>query len=296
MMKIVFLFYLLANFLYSADIIVYMEPEEITIAALVNLTISVENIGSGVPDYPDLSPKENEYFIKDIILSGNSVTYILQFWEVGNIEIAPIPIMINYRDEESVIIETDLIKLDILPTLKNIKSDIKIIKDMYEINLFRPIVFLFCILSLVIASFISFKLWKKKRKTELIPNTTLNHNIPPHNMAIDKINNLVIPRKITAESTESFYLAITRIFRNYINNILFVKATEMTTIELNKYFYSQGINKELAEEWFQLFQKADIAKFAGKMPDIKQFNEDKNSYIQLIKKFNYLKAKHAIAG
>ena len=71
---------------------------------------------------------------------------------------------------------------------------------------------------------------------------------------------------------------------------------EMTTIELNKYFYSQGINKELAEEWFQLFQRADIAKFAGKMPDVSQFKEEKNSYIQLIKKFNHLKIKHVIAG
>ena len=32
--------------------------------------------------------------------------------------------MINYRTEESISVETDLIKLDILPTLNNIKSDI----------------------------------------------------------------------------------------------------------------------------------------------------------------------------
>ena len=62
MMKIMFLFYLLANFLYSADIRVYVDPKEITIAELVNLTISVENIGSGIPAFPDLPSKKNEYF------------------------------------------------------------------------------------------------------------------------------------------------------------------------------------------------------------------------------------------
>ena len=60
----------------------------------------------------------------------------------------------------------------------------------------------------------------------------------------------------------------------------------MTTDELEIYFQSIGIHLELLHAWSQTNKIADMAKYAGQIPEIDQFNKDREDYINIIKSFH----------
>ena len=65
------------------------------------------------------------------------------------------------------------------------------------------------------------------------------------------LQSLQIPNNINRRNTEIYYLELSHIFRTFIKEEYFIKATEMTSDELEIYFQSIGIQDELIHSWSQ---------------------------------------------
>ena len=68
--------------------------------------------------------------------------------------------------------------------------------------------------------------------------------------SISAIKLLPLPKNITSEAAEKYYLKLSKICRLFINEEFYIKATEMTTNELAEHFKILGFDKKLLEQNF----------------------------------------------
>ena len=60
----------------------------------------------------------------------------------------------------------------------------------------------------------------------------------------------------------------------------------MTSVELEKYFQSIGVNDDLINVWSKANKIADLAKYAGHIPKIEHFKRDKEYFINIVNSFH----------
>ena len=108
---------------------------------------------------------------------------------------------------------------------------------------------------------------------------------------IQSLHELKLPKIIDNKTTEKYYMKLSHICRIFIKEKYFIRATEMTSEELKKYFQSIGINKELIKAWSHVNQIADMAKYAGQMPEVSHFKRDKEAFILIIKSFHKINSQ-----
>ena len=102
---------------------------------------------------------------------------------------------------------------------------------------------------------------------------------------INDLKSLEYPKTITNMAAEKYYLELSYICRKYFRESLFIRATEMTSIELEIYFNSIDVNEKLIKSWKQLNEISDIAKYGGQLPEEKEFIKHKEDFINIITKF-----------
>ena len=102
---------------------------------------------------------------------------------------------------------------------------------------------------------------------------------------IRRLEALPIPTNNTTQATEENYLKLSSICRTFIREVYFIRATEMTSEEIEIYFQSIDINDELINAWSQANKMADIGKYSGQIIEINQLNEDKEIFLKLLSSF-----------
>lgn len=148
-------------------------------------------------------------------------------------------------------------------------------------------------LLLLLAAGFSFAayIWNSKRNLNKVSKLKNTFIISTLNETIEKIENIAFPSKINAETSENYYLQLSKICRLFFNKIFYIKATEMTSRELSEHFASIGIETKLIKSWTKISQIGDRAKYANYIPPVNQFNADKKEYIKLITSFNKFNEK-----
>ena len=104
--------------------------------------------------------------------------------------------------------------------------------------------------------------------------------------SIKRIQKLPLPKIINITSTEKYYLSLSNMCRLYLKDLLYIKATEMTSNEITEHLKLIGIKTELVSYWQNISNTTDLSKYAKDIPHINQFNIDKNNFIEFIKKFH----------
>ena len=139
---------------------------------------------------------------------------------------------------------------------------------------------------LLIGIFVSYYLWTKRcdyQSARYLQGEYVHSNLQDTLNAIKKVP---LPKIIDSESTEKYYLKLSRICRKYIKKQFFIKATEMTSTQLAEYFKDKKIDRALIDAWIQISSKADLAKYAQQIPPIDDYHKDKIIFMDLIKSFD----------
>ena len=275
------------SFSHSAQLHIKIEPDTIFVGTLAKIRISIKDLDheeiSVFPDIPGISDK---YSIRERILYDNSVDYTLQFWETGFITIESLPVLIKKNNQEIIELWTDLIEISVLTNINGNNRALRSIKSMHQINIRSSYQIICSFLLILIGLGLAFYFWKtsksfekNKSKFSLYTKYTLQETIKC-------IKSLTPPDNINIKSTERFYLDLSKIVRKFINDMYFIRATEMTSDEIKEYFQSIGLDKNVIDSWSKINEMTDIVKYAGQVPELNQFYEDRNDFIQLIKSFN----------
>ncbi len=286
-MRVILIFLLFQSITLSANIRIDVKPDSIYVGTLVSILVTVEDLNNNeVALFKDLDHSSSNFSVRDKILSNSSSMYILQFWESGSVSLPPIIIDIMKFNRHVTQITTEQIKFDIISNLSSETNHLKSIKPMKDLLLTSGLLKILFIIILLIGIIVSYYLWTKRnyyKTARYSQGECVQSNLQDTLNAIKKVP---LPKMIDYKSTENYYLKLSRICRKYINNHFYIKATEMTSTQLAKYFKYKKIDRDLIDAWIQISSKADLAKYAKQIPPIDDYHKDKIIFMNLIKSFN----------
>jgi len=276
---------------YSADLNVRIIPDTIYVGSLATINISVIDMQPGeYPVFYDIAELPDMYSLVERILNDNSADYTLQFWESGLINIPSITVDIRRNKHNVAKLQTDIIEITILSSMRNYngstRDNLRDIKPLQEVIFMDAYKVLLYILFLIMGMLLAIYFWKYRKESQVLIDSKGDYNKSRFQETIRCLELLQIPNNINEQNTEKYYLELSNIFRTFIKEEYFIRATEMTTDELEIYFQSIGIHQELIHAWSKICKFADMAKYAGQIPEIDQFNKDREDFIKIIKSFH----------
>ena len=117
-MKIFIIIFIIFTNLYSTDLSIHISPDTIYVGTLTTLIVSINDLKEDeYPEFLHMNENHNKYSISDRILSNNSVNYRLQFWEVGNIYLEPIVVIIKKNKKTIFRLQSDIIDIQVLSNI-----------------------------------------------------------------------------------------------------------------------------------------------------------------------------------
>lgn len=124
------------------------------------------------------------------------------------------------------------------------------------------------LLILAVIGGIIFLIWylKKRKNHEPVFARKPKPLLPPHEEAIKKLEELRLSRMWQAGKIKAYHSAITDIMRNYFLRRFGFDALEMTSDEVMENLEEQKVNDEALQKMREVFQLADLVKFAKAVP------------------------------
>ena len=217
--------------------------------------------------------------------------YQVVFWDTGSFSLPTL--FVNVFSEDSVYeygMSSDSLRINVIsikskePGLTSIsKGDILPIKEPVIIKNFPFVVFI-SLLILFILFLLILGILKKRQKNILEQNNTNKIFDHPAIIALRKLKKIEIESFSSKNKIKEFYIDISYIIREFLENNYYVKALEMTTKEIkdNKKLFAGHDNDELFDVFFIILHSADMVKYAKQSKKYNNCIDHLNSTINII--------------
>ena len=256
----------------SVEINSIVDTLQTTIGEPIYYTLNVNHSDTIIIQFPDW---EFDNFLELRNLStkneNNKTVARLEivFWDTGLISIPELDINFLNRDStlaysmksDSLDIEVVSIK-DKNPSLTDISDDILPIKEPVPINLSMPLALIIQVVLLVILLFGIILLWRERVSAAVpIDNHSKRAENPAH-IAMKKLDEL---RKFDLDQEnhkKEFYIQLSFILREYLENSFFIRTLEMTTQEIDSNRNIIPFETDLIDKLIKVLSMADLVKYA----------------------------------
>lgn len=181
-----------------------------------------------------------------------------------------IPYQLSSGKKDSLI--TDSFSVPVTTVKIDSDNRIKPIKGLLEIPLtFRELLpYILAALGALILiglGYWLYKRWKRKKRQSLPSAQPLEL---PHEKALNQLKHLEDERLWQKGYIKEYHDQLTDIIRDYLEHLLNIKALELTTSEIMEELHGRALSKDQKEKLQQLFNTADMAKFAKAQPSAEE--------------------------
>lgn len=196
--------------------------------------------------------------------------YVIANYAVGKYAIPPIQLEYK-KDDNTQILSSDTVEVEIISTTEHKAKDIKDIKDVYSIErkygLYIAIAAAFLILALII-----FFIWKRfKQKKQLHDTEPEKIMLPPYEEAIQAFETLLSKQYIENSKVKLFYVELSEIIKRYLGRVFDIVTMERTTDEILYELKNVSVkNMPIIEEFLT---NSDLIKFAKFNPSPEKNDE-----------------------
>lgn len=243
-----------------------------TIGEPIKYSLYVNHSDSNLIQFPQWN-FDNSIELRNLLtkLKNNSTIAELEivFWDTGSIAIPELNL--NILNKDSLLLysmASEEIVIDILsikeknPDLIDISNDILPIKEPVPVNLKRSftrllqfILLLFILLSIIL-------LWKKRLKTSKIEDLQPFKTENSISIAKKKLEDLKSSDLAKKSHKKDFYIKLSFIIREYIENSFFIRTLEMTTDELEQNRSIFPFDERLINNLIKILSMSDLVKYA----------------------------------
>ena len=122
-------------------------------------------------------------------------------------------------------------------------------------------IFYLSVLMLLLAALGVYLFVRLKQNKPVITRIRIVKKILPHQKAMTAIERIKAERMTASENQKEYYTQLTDALRQYINERFGFNAMEMTSSEIIEHLNANG-NQEMMNELKEIFQTADLVKFA----------------------------------
>ena len=263
----------------SIALSVEIDTLQTTIGYPISYRLNVSHPDTNLIDFPNLRFKDNLQ-LQSSSFSPNRNNFEanleLVFWDTGYIVIPEIEINILNLDSvklysinsDSIIVEVISVKeknMNLSPGSDGILP----IKGPVKVQTYEDLYLALKIITLAIIAYGIIALWKKRSKKEFEEVDRSNYQMPftIALMKLEKLNQFELSREI---SKKDFFVKISLILREYIENSFFIRALEMTTKDIGDNHDLFPFDSDLVTELTRILQRADMVKYAREEKDREQ--------------------------
>lgn len=190
-----------------------------------------------------------------------SQRYIITSFDSALYYLPPMEVLIDTTHYKSKALALRVYSLDV-DTLHLEKfagiNDIEPLEFAWE-DWHHTIFSLLSITILVVLAFLAY--WWLKQGNPVIPLMRRKPKLPPHQVAMQEIQRIKEERTWATEESKEYYTQLTDTLRTYIQERYGFRAMDMTSSEIIEQLTKEN-DAEALEELSQLFQTADLVKFA----------------------------------
>jgi len=256
-----------------------VDRNKITIGDLIKYSIVVTSDENIEIQMPDLGANLGAFEIRDYVDSEPSKKdgqiiqvreYIISTYDIGDYQIPPVTV--SYRVGEDSVwkdLTTENLKITVESLVASEEGDIRDIKPPLEIpkNWWRTIRFAVAgLLVLLVIVLVFIYLKRRKQGKSLIPRRE-KPTRPPHETAIEELEKLIQEQLLEKGETKEYYIRISEIIRQYIEDRFFIIALEMTTHQLIESMKESEVEPEVCNEVEKFLNQCDLVKFAKYKPN-----------------------------
>ena len=217
--------------------------------------------------------------IENNIIIGKS--FRISFWDIGTFSTPSYYIKVKKNDNKGYQIEAEKLLIHIKSVLaSNDSMKVRPIKGPIEVSRVVPYKMITKIIVIVVLIYFILIVWKKRQVEKNHKNTEIFYKNPSE-IAKNRILDLE-----TSDFTKEFYTELSHIFREFIENSLYINTLEMTTEEIKENKSIFPVNQDIFYEWVKFLEKADLIKYAKFEVPFTDMDKDKIRVIAIIEKFS----------
>ena len=263
----------------SIALSVEIDTLQTTIGYPISYRLNVSHPDTNLIDFPSLRFKDNLQ-LQSSSFSPNRNNFEanleLVFWDTGYIAIPEIEInILNLDSVKLYSINTDSIIVEVVSVKqKNMNlspgSDgILPIKGPVKVQTYEDLYLVLKIITLAIIAYGIISLWKKRSKKEFEEVDRSNYQMPL-NIALMKLEKLKQFELSSDISKKDFFVKISLILREYIENSFFIRTLEMTTEDIVDNHDLFPFDSDIFTELTRILKRADMVKYAREEKDREQ--------------------------
>jgi hypothetical protein len=203
----------------------------------------------------------------------HTVDFDLAVYKTGQFWIPQIPIRFIHADSTTSEIMTDSLAVVIMSVAGGDSLvDIKGLKPQVYFGSQFP--WLYVIAAAIVIAGLLIWMWRRRKKAEAIAEAKPVDTRPPWVIADEALRKLRESGLLASGEFKLFYLELTDILRAYIEPRFGVDALDRTTSELREDLTQISLDDHYYSLLFELFDSADLVKFAKLRPEMSQAESD----------------------
>jgi len=242
-----------------------------------------------IVSFPDIEENESmeirskSVFVKNDVT--NSVNFEIVFWDTGSFVIPAYPVQILNADSTiDFSILTDSANVNVISMLEGAEdTNLRPIKDPEPLK--EPINWRRWLLAFLLAFLVMvlIGLWRRRIKKQPLGKISSSENQSAKDIAIARLDEL---QKIIKVDNKTFYLHLSFLIREFIENQYYLRALEMTTNEIRNFESEMDLDKNNFKGIMDILNRADLAKFAKQKFTITKRQSDYDWISDFIVNFN----------
>jgi hypothetical protein len=227
-----------------------------------------------IRDYKVLEPKEENGRII------SQTDYLISTFDTGEYEIPSLQIGYTVgSDTTRRFLKTEPIKIMVASLNPDQAGDIRDIKaPLVPEREYKRLILLIggIILVLALIGFIFYYLKRRKEGKSLLPRRQKPPR-PAHEVALEALEKLIASDLLSSGKIKEYYIRLSEIIRQYVEERYFIDALEMTTTQLIDKMHREQIHADYITMMREFLDACDLVKFAKYMPA----NEENSIITQL---------------
>jgi hypothetical protein len=223
-----------------------------------------------IRDYKVYDPENADDQVKE------KIEYLISTFDTGEYEIPELMIEYTVADDSTIFtIKSEPITVTVESLNPDEAGDIRDIKPplLPPPNYGTYITYGSILLILIALAILLLYFLKRRRQGKSLLPRKQKPIRPAHEIAMEELERLVAAGLLNRGEVKEYYIQLSDIIRQYIENRFYIPALEMTTGQLITVMSSEGLDEEYIDMMRIFLDQCDLVKFAKYIPTEQENNE-----------------------
>ncbi|RLD53765.1 MAG: hypothetical protein DRJ05_15910 [Bacteroidetes bacterium] len=189
----------------------------------------------------------------------------------------------HFEETDAILLQVSTIAVDTTQAIKDIREP-----QTAPITFREALPYILVGIAILIIAALLIYYLRKRKKEEPVFKALAKPKLPPQQVAMTALDNLRLKKLWQSGQIKEYHTELTDIIRIYLDGKFNIMAMELTSDEIMELLKNTQINQQAQERVRQVFQLADMVKFAKQQPLPLEHDSSLNQAIDFIKESMHL--------